>query len=54
MLLDSNPQLLSAKTLDYPLSYRGIIINFLYNNLKRTFYEDSRRLSKRKNVKNGS
>ena len=49
MLLDSNPHLLSAKTLDYPLGYRGIVINFIQisNNLKRTFYEDSRRLSKR-------
>ena len=25
MLLDSNPHLLSAKTLDYPLGYRGIV-----------------------------
>ena len=29
MLLDSNPHLLSAKTLDYPLGYRGILINFI-------------------------
>ena len=29
MLLDSNPHLLSAKTLDYPLAYRGIVINFI-------------------------
>ena len=29
MLLDSNPHLLSAKTLDYPLGYRGIVINFI-------------------------
>ena len=29
MLLDSNPYLLSAKTLDYPLGYRGIVINFV-------------------------
>ena len=29
MLLDSNPHLLSAKTLDYPLGYRGIEINFI-------------------------
>ena len=40
------------KTLDYPLGYRGIVINFIQisnctNNLKRTFYEDSRRLTKR-------
>ena len=49
MLLNSNPHRLSAKTLDYPLDYRGIVINFiqisnLYNNLKHNFYEDSRRL----------
>ena len=25
MPLDSNPHLLSAKTLDYPLGYRGIL-----------------------------
>ena len=29
MLLDSNPHLLSAKTLDYPLGYRGIVIKFI-------------------------
>ena len=29
MLLDSNPHLLSAKTQDYPLGYRGIMINFI-------------------------
>ena len=29
MLLDSNPHLLSAKTLDYPLGYRGILTNFI-------------------------
>ena len=29
MLLDSNPHLLSAKILDYPLGYRGIVINFI-------------------------
>ena len=29
LLLDSNPDLLSAKTLDYPLGYRGIVINFI-------------------------
>ena len=29
MLLDSNPRLLSAKTLDYPLGYWGIVINFI-------------------------
>ena len=28
MLLDSNSHLLSAKTLDYPLGYQGIVINF--------------------------
>ena len=28
MLLDSNPHLLSAKTLKYPLGYRGIVIIF--------------------------
>ena len=28
MLLDSNPNLLSAKTLNYPLGYRGIVIDF--------------------------
>ena len=29
MLLDSNPHLLSAKTQDYPLGYRGIVIKFI-------------------------
>ena len=29
MLVDSNPHLLSAKTLDYPLGYQGIVINFI-------------------------
>ena len=29
MLLDSNPHLLSAKTLDYPLDYWGIVIYFI-------------------------
>ena len=29
MLLDSNPYLLSAKTLDFPLGYRGIVINLI-------------------------
>ena len=29
MLLDSNPHLLSAKTLDYPLGYWEIVINFI-------------------------
>ena len=29
MLLDSNPHLLRAKTLDYPLGYRGIMNNFI-------------------------
>ena len=52
MLLDSNTHLLSAKTQEYPLGYRGIIINFIQISYYRTissalFYEDSRRLSKR-------
>ena len=46
MLLDSNPHLLSAKILDYPLGYRGILINIIQIS-NCTFYEDSRRLSKR-------
>ena len=29
MPLDSNPHLMSAKTLDYPLGYRGIVIQFI-------------------------
>ena len=29
MLLDSNPLVLSAKTLNYPLGYRGIVIIFV-------------------------
>ena len=29
MLLDSNPHLLSAKTQDYLLGYRGIVIKFI-------------------------
>ena len=29
MLLDLNPHLLSAKTLDYPLGYPGIVNNFI-------------------------
>ena len=29
MLLDSNSHLLSAKTLDYPLGYQGIVINIV-------------------------
>ena len=29
MLLDSNPHLLRAKTLDYPPGYRGIVMNFI-------------------------
>ena len=28
MLQDSNPHLLSVKTLDHPLGYRGIVTNF--------------------------
>ena len=52
MLLDSNPHLLSDKTLDYPLSHRGIVINFIQicnctTIFSALFYEDSRRLSKR-------
>ena len=35
-LLDSNPHLLSAKTQDYPLDYRGIIINFIQISNNRT------------------
>ena len=29
MLLDSNLHLLSAKIFDYPLGYRGLLINFI-------------------------
>ena len=29
ILLDSNPHHLSAKTFNYPLGYRGIVINFI-------------------------
>ena len=29
MLLDSNPNLFGAKTLDYPLGYREIVINLI-------------------------
>ena len=29
MLLDSNPHPMSAKSIDYPLGYRGIVINFI-------------------------
>ena len=47
MLLDSNPHLLNAKAEEYPLGYRGIMNNFIQINLKRTFYEDLRSLSKR-------
>ena len=52
MLLDSNPHVLSAKTLDYPLGYRGIVFTFIQISNCTTiysalFYEDSRRLSKR-------
>ena len=36
MLLDSIPHLLSAKTQDYPLGYRGIIINFIQTSNRRT------------------
>ena len=36
MLLDSNPHLLSAKTQDYPLGYRGIMINFIQISNNRT------------------
>ena len=45
--LDSNPHLLSAKTLNYPLGYRGIVIHFFQISNCTTIYEDSRRLSKR-------
>ena len=52
MLLDSNPHLLSAKTLDYPLGYRGffLFISFrlvIVQQAKAHFYEDLRRVSKR-------
>ena len=52
MLLDSNSHLLSAKTLDFPLGYQGIEINFVHISNCTTieselFYEESRRLSKR-------
>ena len=51
-LLDSNPHLLSAITLDYPLGYLGIVNNFIQIQVivqqsKTHFYEDSRRLSER-------
>ena len=36
MLLDSNPHLLSAKTQDYPLGYRGIMISFIQISDNRT------------------
>ena len=36
MLLDSNPHLLNAKTQDYPLGYRGIMINFIQISDNRT------------------
>ena len=54
MLLDSNPFLLSANKLDYPLGYVGVVINFIQVRLSNCtaissvpFYEDSRRLSER-------
>ena len=36
MLLDSNPHLLSAKTQDFPLGYRGIMITFIQISYNRT------------------
>ena len=38
MLLDSNPHLLSAKTLDYPPGYRGIVINLIQISNCTTIY----------------
>ena len=50
--MDSNPHLLSAKTLNNPLGYPGTVNNFIQIQVivqqsKAHFYEDSRRLSKR-------
>ena len=38
MLLDSNPHLLSAKTLNYPLGYRGIVIIFIQISDSTTYF----------------
>ena len=38
MLLDSNPHLLSAKKLDYPLGYRGIVIDYIQISDYTTIY----------------
>ena len=37
MLMDANPHLLSAKTHEYPLGYRGIMNNFIQISNNKTF-----------------